>query len=95
MRPSVIYYLVSIDVVIVRQPSYRRDRYFTLFTEAKTLERKVEFSSYKSTAAGYIKGYVKRRKNESTSVVVLRLDGSKEYGSNELLQFAADNGIRL
>lgn len=26
---------------------------------------------------------------------MLRLDGSKEYGSNELLQFVVDNGIRL
>lgn len=83
------------DVVIVRKPSLTKDRYFTLFTEAKLLERDVAFSLYKSAAAIDLRDYYKRRKNAGYLVVIFRLDGRKEYSSNVLLSFAAENGIRL
>lgn len=85
VRPTLIYYLVSVDVVLVRQPSLTKDRYFILFTEAKSLERDILFLLYKSAAATNIKIYYRRRKNEGYSIVVYRLDGGKEYSSNTLL----------
>lgn len=95
VRPTLVYYLVSVDVILVRQPSLTKDQYATLFTEAKALEREISFLSYKSAAAVDLKSYYQRRKNAGYSVVVYRLDGGKEYSRNALLRFAAENGIRL
>lgn len=95
VRPSIIYHLVCLDVVTVRQPGLMKEKYMTLFTEAKHLEREAYFSTHKSGAAVHIKTYYIRVKVIGYTVVVLRLDGGKEYGGNELLRFAADNGIRL
>lgn len=90
-----MYYLVCVDVVTVRQPSLNKDNYFTLFTEAKALERDVFFLSHKSGAAVHFKTYYRRQKNASYSVIIYRLDRGKEYSSNALLMYAADEGIRL
>lgn len=95
VRPTLVYYLVSVDVVLVREPSLTKDQYFTLFTEAKALEREVTFLLYKSSAAVSLKNYYLQRKNAGYSIVVFRLDRGKEYGGNALLLFAADNSIRL
>lgn len=84
-----------LDIVTVRQPGLIKEKYITLFTEAKYLEREVYFSTYKSGATVYIKTYYIRVKVIRYTVVVLRLDGRKEYSGNELLRFAADNSIRL
>lgn len=83
------------DVVTVRQPSLNKDYYFTLFTEAKALERKVFFSSYKNVASIHLQTYYVRRKNAGYLVIIFRLDGGREYGGNRLLMYAAINGIRL
>lgn len=90
-----IYYLVCLDVVTVRQPSLLKERYITLFIEAKTLERKGYFSAYKNGTAIYIKTYYVRVKVIGYLVVIIRLNGSKEYGGNELLRFVVENSIRL
>lgn len=66
-----------------------------MFTEGKSLERDVFFSEHKGAAALYLKSYYIRRKNAGYSVIVFRIDGGKEYSSNVLLAFAADNSIRL
>lgn len=66
-----------------------------MFTEAKSLERDVAFSLYKSAATTDLRNYYKRRKNAGYLVVIFRLDGRKEYSSNVLLAFAAKNRIRL
>lgn len=95
VRLLLAYYLVSVDVVTVRHPSITKDKYFTLFTEGKALEREVEFSAYKGGATVHLKGYYIRRKNARYTVIVFRLDSRKEYGRNALLAFAADNSIRL
>lgn len=84
-----------LDVVTVREPSLTKDQYFSLFTEAKSLEREVFFSPNKGAAAVHIKRYYMRRKNASYTVIIFRLDGGREYGGNSLLAFAAENGIRL
>lgn len=57
VRPTLVYYLVSVDVVLVREPSLTKDQYFTLFIEAKALEREVTFSLHKSSAAVSLKNY--------------------------------------
>lgn len=72
-----------------------KEKYITLFTEAKHLEREAYFSTYKSGATVYIKTYYIRVKVIRYTIVVLRLDGRKEYSGNELLRFIADNSIRL
>lgn len=95
VRLTLVYYLVSVDVVLVREPSLTKDQYFTLFIEAKALEREVTFLLYKSSAAVLLKDYYIQRKNARYSVVVFRLDRGKEYRGNVLLLFAADNSIRL
>lgn len=95
VRPALVYHLVSVDVVTVREPSLTKDHYFTLFTEAKALEREVFFSSHKGSAAVDLKTYHKRRKNAGYTVVIYRLDGGREYGGNALLSYAAEEGIRL
>lgn len=95
VRPSIIYYLVYLAIVTVRQPGLIKEKYITLFTEAKHLEREAYFSTYKSGAIVYIKTYYIRVKVIRYTIVVLRLDGRKEYSGNELLRFAVDNSIRL
>lgn len=95
VRLSLVYYLVSVDVVLVREPSLTKDQYFTLFIEAKALEREVTFLLHKSSAAVLLKDYYIQRKNARYSIVVFRLDRGKEYRGNVLLLFAADNSIRL
>lgn len=95
VRPVLVYYLVSIDVVIVRYPSLTKDRYFILFTEAKALERDVFFLSYKSGATVYIQTYYIRRKNTRYLVVIYRLDRGREYRGNVLITFVTINSIRL
>lgn len=95
VRLLLVYQLVSVDVITVRQPSLTKDKYATLFTEGKTLERDVCFSEHKGVAASYLKGYYIRRKSAGYSVIVFRIDGGKEYRGNSLLAFAANEGIRL
>lgn len=82
-------------MITIRQPSLTKDKYTTLFTEGKTLERDVYFSEYKGVAASYLKGYYIRRKSARYSVIVFRIDRGKEYRGNLLLAFAANEGIRL
>lgn len=95
VRPTLLYYLVNVDVVTVRYPSLTKDNYFTLFIEVRALERKVTFLDRKSIAALALKDYYYRHKNKGYTVVVFRLDRGKEYRGNVLLEFAADNSIRL
>lgn len=95
VRLLLAYYLISVDVVIVRYPSITKDNHFILFIEGKALEREVEFSAYKGGTTVYLKGYYVRRKNTRYIVIVFRLDSRKEYSRNTLLAFVVDNSIRL
>lgn len=95
VRLLLVYYLVSVDVVYVRQPSLTKDRNFILFIEGKALKREAYFSAYKGAAAVYLKTYYLQRRNASYLVVIFRIDGGKEYRGNALLVFAAENSIRL
>lgn len=79
----------------MRQLGLIKERYITLFTEAKHLEREAYFSTYKSSAIVYIKTYYVSVKVIRYTVVVLRLDRGKEYSGNKLLYYVADNSIRL
>lgn len=94
LRPTQVYTLVYIDVVIVREPAYNKCKYYTLFTEARALYRYDYPSQFKGQAAVYIKEHRRLIQIQTgLEIPVYIINGGKEYSSNKLTAFANDSSI--